>query len=257
MSDQRRRRSGGGGGRGGGTRASGRSLSQRVHTGRGRPVGSTIWLQRQLNDPYVQEAQARGYRSRAAFKLAQLNERFGLVAPGQKVIDLGCAPGGWLQVVSEAMGSDKSGEGLARGGRLVGIDLLPVDPLPGVVLIEGDFLDDEMPAQISAALGGPADLVLSDMAANSIGHKRTDHLRTMALAETAAHFALEVLAPKGAFVAKVLQGGTEKELLTLLKKSFTSVRHAKPPASRKDSSEMYLVAQGFRGTGESETSSQE
>ncbi len=259
MSDQRRRRSGGrggasGGGSGGGSGRGGRSLAQRVRSARGRPVGSTLWLQRQLNDPYVKEAQARGFRSRAAFKLEQLHERFGLIAPGQKVVDLGSAPGGWLQVAVGVMGSDKDGKGLARGGRLVGIDLLPVDPLPGVVLIEGDFLDDDMPERLRAGLGGPADLVLSDMAANTIGHKKTDHLRTMALAETAAHFALEVLAPGGAFVTKVLQGGTESELLTLLKKSFSSVRHVKPPSSRKDSSEMYLVAQGFRGSGDSAAS---
>ncbi len=245
MSDQRRRRPGGRGGRGGERGGSGRSLSQRVRSARGRPVGSTLWLQRQLNDPYVQDAKSRGYRSRAAFKLLQLNERFDLIAPGQKVVDLGCAPGGWLQVAAEIVGNDRGG-----GGRLVGIDLLPVDPLPGVEIIEGDFLDDEMPERLKQALGAPADLVLSDMAANTIGHKKTDHLRTMALAEAAALFALEVLAPGGAFVAKVLQGGTEAELLTLLKQRFEKVRHAKPPASRKDSSEMYLVAQGFRAAGD-------
>ncbi len=244
MSDQRRRRGSSKEGRGGG----GRSLSQRVRSARGRPVGSTRWLQRQLNDPYVLEAKARGFRSRAAFKLLQLHERFGLIAPGQKVVDLGCAPGGWLQIVTEIVGSDKSGEGLAGGGHLVGIDLLAVEPLAGAEILEGDFLDDAMPGRLQAALGGPADLVLSDLATNTIGHKKTDHLRTMALAETAAHFAIEVLAPGGAFVTKVLQGGTEAELLTLLKQSFASVRHAKPPASRKDSSEMYLVAQGFRGS---------
>ncbi len=226
-----------------------------MRSARGRPVGSTLWLQRQLNDPYVQEAQARGYRSRAAFKLAQLDERFRLIKPGQRVVDLGCAPGGWLQVVTEAQGFDQSGEQLAKGGRLVGIDLLAVDPVPGAEILEGDFLDEAMPERLANALGGAADLVLSDMAANSIGHKPTDHLRTMALAEAAALFAIEVLAPGGAFVAKVLQGGTEKELLTLLKRRFESVRHAKPPSSRKDSSEMYLVAQGFRGAGESDPAS--
>ncbi len=197
-----------------------------------------MWLQRQLNDPYVVEAKARGYRSRAAFKLLQLDERFQLIERGAKVIDLGCAPGGWLQVVAERLGPD---------GRLVGIDLLPVAPLEGAEILEGDFLEESAPEQLQAALGGKADLVLSDMAANTVGHKKTDHIRTMALAEAAALFALEILAPGGAFVSKVLQGGTEAELLTLLKRNFESVRHAKPPASRKDSSEMYLVAKGFRG----------
>ncbi len=245
MSDQRRRRAGGRDGRGGGGRSSGgnRSLSQRVRSARGRPVGSTLWLQRQLNDPYVQDAKARGFRSRAAFKLLQLHERFELIAPGQRVIDLGCAPGGWMQVVTEVTGGKC---------RLVGIDLLEVDPLAEATIIQGDFLDDDMPERLKQALGGPADLVLSDMAANTIGHKKTDHLRTMALAEAAAHFAMEVLAPGGAFVAKVLQGGTENELLALLKRRFEKVRHAKPPASRKDSSEMYLVAQGYRGSDEEE-----
>jgi len=208
-----------------------------VRSARGRPVGSTLWLQRQLNDPYVAEAKARGFRSRAAFKLFQLDERFGLIEPGHRIVDLGCAPGGWLQVAAEA---------LAGKGRLVGIDLLPVEAVAGAEILEGDFLDDAAPERLRAALGGPADLVLSDMAANTVGHKKTDHLRTMALAEAAALFALEILAPGGAFVTKVLQGGTETELLALLKKRFATARHVKPPASRRDSSEMYLVAQGFR-----------
>ncbi len=240
MSGDRRRRGGRGGGRSGAVGGGGRGLSQRVRTARGRPVGSTSWLQRQLNDPYVAEAKARGFRSRAAFKLLQLDERFQLIAPGAKVIDLGCAPGGWLQVVAERLGPE---------GRLVGIDLLAVAPLADAEILEGDFLDEDAPERLRAALGGKADLVLSDMAANTVGHKKTDHIRTMALAEAAALFALEILAPGGAFVSKVLQGGTEAELLTLLKKNFETVRHAKPPASRKDSSEMYLVAKGFRGQG--------
>jgi len=208
-----------------------------VRSARGRPVGSTLWLQRQLNDPYVAEAKARGFRSRAAFKLFQLDERFGLIKPGHRIVDLGCAPGGWLQVAAGA---------LAGRGRLVGIDLLPVEAVAGAEILEGDFLDGETPERLRAALEGPADLVLSDMAANSMGHKKTDHLRTMVLAEAAALFAMEVLAPGGAFVTKVLQGGTEAALLALLKQRFETVRHVKPPASRRDSSEMYLVAQGFR-----------
>ncbi|GAB5468704.1 MAG: RlmE family RNA methyltransferase [Rhodospirillales bacterium] len=227
-------------GRGGGSTARGarRGLSQRVHTARQRSLGSTIWLQRQLNDPYVAEAKLRGYRSRAAFKLAQLDDRFELIKPASRIIDLGCAPGGWLQVALERLGPK---------GKLVGIDLLPVDSLDGAIILEGDFLDETAPAQLREALGGAADLVLSDMAANAMGHRKTDHLRTMALAETAAYFALENLAPGGSFVSKVLQGGTEATLLTLLKKSFENVRHAKPAASRKGSSEVYLVARGFRG----------
>jgi len=226
------------GGRATGGPGGGRALSQRVRSARGRPVGSTLWLQRQLNDPYVAQAKASGYRSRAAFKLAQLDERFELIRRDSRIVDLGCAPGGWLQVAAERLGPE---------GRLVGIDLLPVEPLAGAVILEGDFLDEDAPARLRQALGGPADLVLSDMAANTVGHRKTDHLRTMALAETATHFALEILAPGGAFVAKVLQGGTEGELLSLLKRRFASVRHAKPPASRQDSRELYLVAQGFRG----------
>lgn len=240
----------GGSGRGGKPGRDGsRGLSQRVRTARGRPVGSTLWLQRQLNDPYVAEAKARGYRSRAAFKLAQLDDRFRLIEPGARILDLGCAPGGWLQVAAERQGL---GEGR---GRLIGIDLLEVEPLPGAEILQGDFLDEAAPARLRQALGGPADLVLSDMAANTVGHRQTDHLRTMALAEAAAHFAMEVLAPGGGFVAKVLQGGTEAGLLALLKQRFESVRHAKPPASRKDSSELYLVALGFRGPPEGEPGS--
>ncbi|MEO1194077.1 MAG: RlmE family RNA methyltransferase [Pseudomonadota bacterium] len=221
-----------------GGRLSRRGLSQRVHTARQRSHGSTLWLQRQLNDPYVAEAQKRGYRSRAAFKLLQLHERFDLITPSSRIVDLGCAPGGWLQVAAEILGPQ---------GKLVGIDLLPVDEVGKATILEGDFLDDDAPQRLREALGGPADLVLSDMAANTTGHRQTDHLRTMALAESAAHFAMEILAPGGHFVSKVLQGGTEAGLLNELKQAFETVRHAKPPASRKGSTEIYLVARGFRG----------
>lgn len=235
------------GGKGGGkdrrqTPGSGRGLAQRVHTARQRRHSSTLWLQRQLNDPYVAEAKRLGYRSRAAFKLKQLDERFRFLKRGARVIDLGCAPGGWLQVAAAVLG-DK--------GSLVGIDLLPVDPVPGATILQGDFLEESAPERLKEALGGPADVVLSDMAANTVGHAKTDSLRTMALAEAAAAFAEEVLAPGGAFLCKVLQGGTEAGLLNHLKRRFREVRHVKPPASRADSSELYLVALGFRGPQES------
>jgi 23S rRNA (uridine2552-2'-O)-methyltransferase len=217
-------------------RPTGRRAAVRVHS-KAKP-SSRAWLQRQLNDPYVAEAQRRGFRSRAAFKLIQLDEKFGLLKPGQKVVDLGAAPGGWSQVAAERVGA---------GGRVVGIDLLPVEPLPGVELLQGDFLAENAPARLTAALGGPADLVLSDMAASATGHAGTDHLRIIGLAEAAAEFASEILAPGGAFVCKVLQGGTEGGLLTRLKRDFAKVRHAKPPASRTDSAETYVVATGFRG----------
>ncbi len=191
-----------------------------------------------MNDPYVAEARKRGYRSRAAFKLAQLDDRLHFLKSGVRVVDLGCAPGGWVQVVAERCG---------RSTRIVGIDLLEVEPITGADLLVGDFLDDDAPDRLKVALGGPADVVLSDMAAASTGHAKTDHLRVMALVEAAHLFAQEVLAPGGAFVAKVLQGGTERELLSALKRDFAKVHHVKPAASRADSSEMYLVATGFRG----------
>jgi len=216
-----------------------RNLTQRLKTAKKRSNASARWLERQINDPYVAEAKAQGYRSRAAFKLLQIDERFHLLRKGMAVIDLGCAPGGWLQVAAKVLGPD---------GRLVGIDLLPVEPVQGATILEGDFLDEETPGLIEAALEGPADLVLSDMAANTIGHAKTDHLRTLGLAETAAYFAFDVLRPGGAFVCKVLQGGTEGSLLTELKRRFESTKHVKPAASRSDSSELYLVAQGFKGT---------
>jgi 23S rRNA (uridine2552-2'-O)-methyltransferase len=212
-----------------------RHLAVPVRTTRNRSAASQRWLARQLNDPYVTAAKAQGFRSRAAFKLIELDEKFGLIRPGVRVVDLGAAPGGWTQVAVQ------------RGaGRVVALDLLPIDKLPGAVLLEGDFLDPDVPARVLEALGGKADLILSDMAPNTTGHAATDHLRIMALAEAALEFATEILAEGGAFVAKVFQGGSEREMLLRLKRSFASVRHAKPPASRKESSELYVVAQGFR-----------
>jgi 23S rRNA (uridine2552-2'-O)-methyltransferase len=209
----------------------------RVKTARGRTAASTRWLERQLNDPYVRRAKAEGYRSRAAYKLLELDERFGLLRGVKAVVDLGVAPGGWAQVVKRRKPEAK----------VVGIDLLPTDPIDGVTLFEMDFLDDGAPALLAEALGGSADLVLSDMAANTVGHPQTDHLRTMALVEAAAWFAGEVLKPGGGFVAKVLAGGADNDLVALLKRMFTTVKHAKPPASRKGSSEWYVIAQGFKG----------
>lgn len=225
----------------GGTGPRGRMLEVRVKTARKRKSSSTRWLQRQLNDPYVAEAKRRGYRSRAAFKLLELDDQLRLLRPGMRVVDLGAAPGGWTQV---AVARVKPQE---KGGQVVGIDLTPVDPIPGATLLVGDFMAEDAPARLREALTGPADLVLSDMAAASTGHTQTDHLRIMALAEAAQDFAEEVLAPGGAFVAKVLRGGTEKTLLERLKRHFEKVRHVKPPASRADSAEMYVVATGFRG----------
>lgn len=209
----------------------------RVKTGRGRTTASTRWLERQLNDPYVRRAKAEGYRSRAAYKLIELDERFGFLKGVKSVIDLGIAPGGWSQVVRRQQPK----------ARIVGIDLLPTDPIDGVVILQMDFMDDAAPAILAEELGSKPDLVLSDMAANTVGHQQTDHLRTMGLVEAAAYFAGDVLAPGGAFVAKVLAGGADSDLVALLKRMFTTVKHAKPPASRKDSSEWYVVAQGFKG----------
>lgn len=217
---------------------SGRGLTVRVKTAKRRSKSSTRWLQRQLNDPYVVEARKQGYRSRAAFKLLQLDEKFGLLRKGLRVVDLGAAPGGWTQIALGRIGPS---------GKAVGIDYLPIDPMEGAVFLELDFLDPDAPDRLRAALDGPADLVMSDMAAPTTGHPATDHLRIMALAETAYDFAAQVLAPGGAFVAKLFQGGAEKTLLDTLKRDFEKVRHAKPAASRSDSSETYVVAQGFRG----------
>jgi 23S rRNA (uridine2552-2'-O)-methyltransferase len=213
---------------------------KRLRTAKKRTASSARWLSRQLNDPYVKRAHDEGWRSRAAFKLIELDERFDLLKGVRAVIDLGVAPGGWAQVVAKR----------APAAKIVGIDLLPVDPLPGVTLLELDFMADSAPAALRDALGRAPDLVLSDMAATTVGHKQTDHLRTMGLVEAAAEFAIENLAPCGAFVAKVLAGGTDAALLALLKRHFTTVKHAKPPASRKDSSEWYVVAQGLKGRAE-------
>ena len=219
------------------SRPTGRRASVRVRTARGRTVSSQRWLARQLNDPYVVEAKKRGYRSRAAFKLLQLDDQFRFLKPGARVIDLGAAPGGWTQVSVER----------ARNGTVVGIDFVPMEPIAGATLIAKDFYDDDAPEMLTAALGGPADVVLSDMAAPATGDPQIDHLRIMALAEAAHDFARQVLKQGGTFVAKVLQGGTERALLDLLKKDFAKVRHVKPAASRADSAEMYVVATGFRG----------
>ena len=209
----------------------------RVLTARKRTAQSTRWLERQLNDPYVKRAKAEGYRSRAAYKLIELDERFAFLRGAKRVIDLGIAPGGWSQVVKKRL----------PAASVVGIDLLPVDPLDGVTILELDFMADKAPGKLREALGGAADLVLSDMAANTVGHTQTDHLRTMGLVEAAVEFACEVLRPGGAFVAKVLAGGADSDLVAVLKRNFTAVKHAKPPASRKGSSEWYVVAQGFKG----------
>ena len=212
-------------------------LRTRVKTAKGRKIGSTRWLERQLNDPYVKRAKAEGYRSRAAYKLIELDERFGFLKGAGRVVDLGVAPGGWTQFVRRRL----------PGAVVVGIDLLPTDPIEGATILEMDFMDDAAPARLRAALAGPADVVLSDMAANTVGHPQTDHLRTMALVEAALLFATEILRPGGAFVAKVLAGGADPALVAELKRRFATVKHAKPPASRKGSSEWYVVAQGFKG----------
>lgn len=216
---------------------SGPDSDRRVKTARRRTASSTRWLERQLNDPYVRQAKAEGFRSRAAYKLMELDDRFALLKGVRRVVDLGIAPGGWSQVVRKR----------APQAKVVGIDLLETEPLEGVAILQMDFMADAAPTALEAALEGAPDLVLSDMAANTVGHKQTDHLRTMGLVEAAAHFAVETLESGGAFVAKVLAGGTDAELLTLLKRHFKTVKHAKPPASRKGSSEWYVIAQGFKG----------
>ncbi|MCB2100804.1 MAG: RlmE family RNA methyltransferase [Rhodobacterales bacterium] len=230
------------GGAKGGANLGGRDLTVRVRTAKGRKSSSTRWLQRQLNDPYVTAARRHGFASRAAFKLIELDDRFGLLKPGQRLVDLGAAPGGWSQVAAERLRVGKPG-----GGQVVAMDLQEMDPIPGVTILTGDFLDADAPDRLKAALEGPADLVVSDMAAHATGHAATDHLRIMALCEAAVDFAYQVLAPGGAFVAKVLRGGTENAMLADMKRAFATVRHAKPPASRQDSAESYVVATGFRG----------
>ncbi|MFL6722640.1 MAG: RlmE family RNA methyltransferase [Sphingomicrobium sp.] len=220
---------------------SGQGPKQRLKTAKGRKVSSTRWLERQLNDPYVRKAKAEGYRSRAAYKLLELDEKFGLLKGVKAVVDLGITPGGWSQVVRRR----------SPQAKIAGIDLLPTDPIDGVAILQMDFMDDEAPARLREALGvDHADLVLSDMAANTVGHPQTDHLRTMALVEAGMEFAAEILRPGGAYVAKVLAGGADNNLVAALKRHFTTVKHAKPPASRKDSSEWYVIAQGFKGRSE-------
>lgn len=224
-----------------GSTTTARELRVRVRTARGRTTSSARWLERQLNDPYVAEAKRRGLRSRASFKLIEMDDRFHFLRRGQRVVDLGCAPGGWCQVAAERVGS------VAGPGFVVGVDLNPVEAIPGATLILGDFLNDDVQEQIIAALGGAkANVVLSDMAAPATGHKQTDHLKIMALCEAAAEFALAHLAPGGTFCAKVLRGGTEQDLLAGLKRHFRTVRHVKPKASRSDSTESYVLAMEFR-----------
>ena len=213
-------------------------MTIRLKTAKGRKVSSTRWLERQLNDPYVKKAKAEGYRSRAAYKLIELDQKFGFLKGVKGVVDLGIAPGGWSQVVRRQV----------PGARIAGIDFLPTIPIDGVEILEMDFMDEDAPAKLRDALGlDAADLVMSDMAANTVGHPQTDHLRTMALVEAGLLFATEVLRPGGTYVAKVLAGGADSNLVAELKRHFTTVKHAKPPASRKDSSEWYVVAQGFKG----------
>lgn len=222
-----------------GAGAAPRELNTHVKTAKYRTYSSTLWLKRQLNDPYVARAKAEGWRSRAAFKLLELDEKFGLLKPGGRIVDLGCAPGGWCQAAVKAVGAS---------GTVVGIDYLPVPTVAGADILEMDFLDEAAPARLKAALNGSADVVLSDMAAPTTGHKATDHLRIIALAEAAADFAVDVLAPGGAFVCKVFAGGAERDLLIRLKNDFEAVKHAKPKASRSDSAEKYVVATGFKGS---------
>ncbi|GAB4137547.1 MAG: RlmE family RNA methyltransferase [Sphingomonadales bacterium] len=228
---ERRRKSGGD------PRSRPRGPKVRVKKTAGMTESSKRWLERQLNDPYVAEAKRLGYRSRAAFKLAELDDRFGLLKGARHIVDLGAAPGGWSQLAAARL----------PGARIVGIDLLPVDPVPGATFLEMDFLAGDAEQRLIAAMGGPADLVLSDLAPSTTGHKNTDHLRTMALCEAAFDFACRVLRPGGAFVAKVLRGGADHQLLARMRQAFATVKHAKPPASRADSSEWYIVAQGFKG----------
>ncbi len=216
-----------------------RDLNVHVKTAKRRDYGSTLWLKRQLNDPYVRKAKAEGWRSRAAFKLLELDEKFRFLKPGARVVDLGCAPGGWCQVAVKAVGGK---------GRVIGVDYLNMPPVAGAEILEMDFLDDDAPERLRELLQGNADVVLSDMAAPTTGHKSTDHLRIIALAEAALDFAMDTLAPGGVFVAKVFAGGAEGELLATLKQNFETVKHAKPKASRSDSAEKYVVAMGFKGT---------
>jgi len=225
-----------------------RMKHEKVKTARGRKYSSKLWLQRQLNDPYVIEARRQGYRSRAAFKLIELDEKFHFLKSGARIVDLGAAPGGWCQVAADIVLKGKNG----HLGKVVGLDIQEMEELPGVRLLHQDFTEPEAPDALKKALGGEADVVLSDMAAHATGHTATDHIRIMGLCEMALDFAIEVLSPGGLFLAKVLQGGTEGEMLTTMKKHFKTVKHAKPPASRADSAEMYVVAIGFKGRRQNE-----
>jgi 23S rRNA (uridine2552-2'-O)-methyltransferase len=224
--------------RGGKERGGGRTLKVRIKTGKNRSLSSKLWLERQLNDPYVAKAKREGLRSRASYKLAEIDDKHRFLKSGARVLDLGAAPGGWSQVAAQRVGGK---------GRVVAIDLLNMEAIPGVEFAQLDFLDAAAPDRLKVMLGGRADVVLSDMAANATGHRRTDHLKIMALVEAAAAFAAEVLQPGGTFLAKVLQGGTETALLAELKRGFASVKHVKPAASRSDSAELYVLATGFRG----------
>jgi 23S rRNA (uridine2552-2'-O)-methyltransferase len=210
----------------------------RLKTDKRRTPSSRAWLERQISDPYVARAKREGYRSRAAYKLIEIDDKFHLLKSGARVVDLGAAPGGWSEIAARRVGT---------GGRVVGLDILEMKPIPGVEFVKLDFLDAAAPERLKEMLGGAAEVVLSDMAANTTGHRQTDHLRIMALAEAAAQFAREVLKPGGSFLCKVLQGGTEATLLAELKRDFSNVKHIKPPASRNDSAELYLLARGFRG----------
>ncbi|MEK6216094.1 MAG: RlmE family RNA methyltransferase [Boseongicola sp.] len=223
-----------------------RDLRVKVKSARGRRLSSTLWLERQLNDPYVRLAKAEGYRGRAAFKILELDDKYRFLVPGARVVALGCAPGGWCQVAVRRVNAlgDRSGKAV---GQVLGIDLQEVDPIPGAEIHQLDFLDEDADEKVKTWLGGNADVVMSDMAASSSGHKQTDHLRIVGLCEAAAYFAFDVLDPGGTFVAKVLAGGAESSLQALLKKRFNSVANVKPPASRSDSSEKFVVARGFRG----------
>jgi len=240
-----------GGGQGGGLGGA-RHATVRVKTARRRKNSSTRWLARQLNDPYVVEAKARGFRSRAAFKLQDIDDRYGFLKPGMAVVDLGCAPGGWTQIAVDRVKAGKDG-----GGRVVGVDLLEAEQVPGATIFQADFMDHDTPDRLKELLEGPADAVLSDMAANTTGHPQTDHIRIIALAEAALEFAFEVLAPGGVFVAKVFSGGAEASLLNQLKRNFTKVAHFKPPSSRKESAETYVIAIGYKGEAKGRTASQE
>lgn len=222
-----------------------RDLRVKVKSARGRRLSSTLWLERQLNDPYVKRAQAEGYRGRAAFKILELDDKYRFLVPGARVVDLGCAPGGWCQVAVRRVNALGEKSGKARG-TVLGVDLQEVEPIPGAEIHQLDFLEDDADEKVKAWLGGRADVVMSDMAASASGHKQTDHLRIIALCEAAAHFAFDVLEEGGTFVAKVLAGGAEGELQKLLKQRFRKVANVKPPASRSDSSEKFVVATGFR-----------